>query len=385
MTKWLKNIVLSAVIAGGVSGCSSETDTVIMAPLPAVKSQFTPQKKWHTDIGDGVGHYFSKLKPVLAYDTIYLASRDGEVEAISPETGKKIWDVELTSVRTPRLSGGITAAGNQLYIGSENGVVYALDAKSGKTVWKTEVEGEVLSTPASDGGLIMVNTSEGNLIALDQSSGDKKWTISSDVPNLTLRGDSSPVALSGGVFWGTSGGRLAAAISSHGQMIWQQTVGTPKGATEIERLVDVDSTPVVIGGMLYSVGYNGELLAIDLRSSKVAWKRPYSSAADMATDGGRLFIVADHDHLAAVDARSGTELWTNNKLENRLLTSPVLINGYVVVGDSEGYLHWLDRTTGEFVAQQFVDKSGFAVAPLALSDGYLVVTRNGDVKKLTID
>jgi len=385
MTRWLKNIVLAAVATSVISGCSSETDTVIMAPVPMVKSQFTPQAKWHTDIGDGVGHYFSKLKPVFAYDTIYLASRDGEVKAISPETGKEIWDVELSTARVPRLSGGITAAGNQLFIGSENGVVYALDAKSGKTNWKTEVEGEVLSSPASDGGLVMVNTSEGNLIGLDQTSGEKRWTISSEVPNLTLRGDSSPVALSGGVFWGTSAGRLAAAISSRGQMIWQQTVGTPKGATEIERLVDVDSSPIVIGGMLYTVGYNGELLAIDLRSSKVAWKRSYSSASDMATDGGRLFIVGEHDHLAAVDARSGTELWTNNKLENRLLTSPVIINGYLVVGDSEGYLHWLDRSTGEFVAQQFVDKSGFAVAPIALSDGYLVVTRNGDVKKLTIN
>ncbi len=385
MTRWLKSILLATAVAGGIVGCSSETDTVIMAPLPMVKSQFTPEKLWSSDIGDGVGHYFSKLKPVFAYDAIYLASRDGEVKALSPETGKKIWDVELDSNQPLRLSGGLSAAGNQLFVGSENGVIYALNAQSGETVWSSKVEGEVLSTPVTDGGLVMVNTSEGHLIALEQASGEQQWTISSEVPNLTLRGDSSPVALSGGVFWGTPSGRLAAAISSRGQMIWQQTIGTPKGATEIERLVDVDSAPVVIGGMLYSIGYNGELVAIDLRTAKAAWKRPYSSSSDMATDGGRLFIVADHDHLVAVDARSGTELWTNNQLENRLLTSPVVINGYLVVGDSEGYLHWIDRSTGQFVAQQFIDESGFAVAPLALSDGYLVVTRNGDVKKLTIN
>lgn len=385
MTRWLKSILLATAVAGGIVGCSSETDTVIMAPLPMVKSQFTPEKLWSSDIGDGVGHYFSKLKPVFAYDAIYLASRDGEVKALSPETGKKIWDVELDSNQPLRLSGGLSAAGNQLFVGSENGVIYALNAQSGETVWSSKVEGEVLSTPVTDGGLVMVNTSEGHLIALEQASGEQQWTISSEVPNLTLRGDSSPVALSGGVFWGTPSGRLAAAISSRGQMIWQQTIGTPKGATEIERLVDVDAAPVVIGGMLYSIGYNGELVAIDLRTAKAAWKRPYSSSSDMATDGGRLFIVADHDHLAAVDARSGTELWTNNQLENRLLTSPVVINGYLVVGDSEGYLHWIDRSTGQFVAQQFIDESGFAVAPLALSDGYLVVTRNGDVKKLTIN
>jgi len=384
MTRWLKHLLVTATITGTLVGCSSETDTVIMAPVPLVNSNFVPHEEWNSEIGYGVSHYYSKLKPVSAYDSIYLASRNGEVKSISPENGKTMWQVKLDSGQATRLSGGITASNSSLYIGSENGVIYAIDAKTGETTWTSQVAGEVLSSPAVDAGLVIVNTSDGNLVALDQNTGKQRWTIVSEVPNLTLRGDSSPVALSGGVFWGTSSGRLAAAISSHGQMIWQQTVGIPKGATEIERLVDVDSSPLVIGGILYSIGYNGQLIAVDLRSSKVSWKRPYSSASDMATDGGRLFIVADHDHLVAVDSRSGLEIWTNKQLENRLLTNPVVINGYLVVGDSEGYLYWLERSTGAFVAQQFIDESGLAVAPLELPDGYLVVTRNGDVKKLTI-
>ncbi len=104
----------------------------------------------------------------------------------------------------------------------------------------------------------------------------------------------------------------------------------------------------------------------------------------MTSDGGRLFVVTDSDHVVAVDARSGTELWTNDQLQHRLLTAPVIIDGYVVVGDSEGYLHWIDRSSGEFVAQQLVDDSGFAVSPLALDDGYLLISRDGKIKKLTI-
>jgi outer membrane protein assembly factor BamB len=385
MAQWLKHFIVAATITTAIAGCSSETDTIIMAPVPPVSSEFTPKKLWQADIGQGVGHYFSKLKPVYAYDTIYIASRNGELKAISPQDGRTLWKVKINEKRLPRLSGGLTASNNQLYIGSENGDVYAIDAKTGEMKWTSEVTGEVLASPAVDAGLVIVNTSDGSLVALDQKTGLQRWKIASEVPNLTLRGDSSPIALSGGVFWGTSSGRLAAAISSHGQMIWQQTVGLPKGSTEIERLVDVDSSPLVIGGILYSVGYNGQLIAIDLRSSKVSWKRPYSSALDMATDGGRLFIVVDHDHLVAVDSRSGLELWRNKQLENRLLTNPVVIKNYLVVGDSEGYLHWLDRATGNFVAQQLIDASGLAVAPIQLPDGYLVVTRNGDIKKLTIE
>lgn len=384
MKKMFNKALLCAVVIGAIAGCASEEDTVIMAPVPVVSSEFTPVTEWSASIGDGVGRYFSKLSPEFAYDKVFVASRDGVVKALTPDSGKTIWESNLEQDVIARLSGGLVAAYGQLYIGSENGEVIALDQETGEEAWRAEVNGEVLASPVAESNMILVHTSRGMLIALDKDSGEQKWTISTEVPSLTLRGDSAPVAVSGGVFWGTANGRLAAAIVERGQLIWQQPVGTPKGATEIDRLVDVDAAPIVLGGKLYTVGINGQLMAIDLRSGKPSWKRNYSSAIDMATDARSLFVVTDNDHIAAVDARSGTELWSNSQLENRLLTAPSIINGYVVVGDSEGYLHWIDRASGEFVAQQFIDSSGFSVGPVELADGYLIVTRSGNVKKLQI-
>ncbi|EDP58592.1 outer membrane protein assembly factor BamB [Vibrio sp. AND4] len=385
MKRVFKKALLGALIVGILAGCASEEDTIVMAPLPQVDNQFTPDAKWSTSIGSGVGHYFSKLSPVVANDTLFVASRDGLVKALDPENGKQKWQVNLEKDVILRLSGGITAAYGSLYIGSENGEVIALDQETGEINWRIEVSGEVLAKPVADSGMVIVNTSRGMLIALDESTGEQRWALSTEVPNLTLRGDSTPTAIGGGVFWGTANGRLAAAIVERGQLIWQQPVGTPKGATEIDRLVDVDASPVVLGGTLFTIGYNGQLIAIDLRSANPIWKRNYSSATDIATDGRRLFVVTEQDHLVAVDARSGTELWENSKLEYRQLTAPVIVDNYIVVGDTLGYLHWIDRSTGEFVAQQFIDDSGFAVGPTLLSDGYVITTRNGDVKKLTIN
>ncbi|MFV0450541.1 MAG: outer membrane protein assembly factor BamB [Vibrio sp.] len=385
MKKMFNKVLLSSAVLALLAGCAGEEENIVMAPVPVVKSEFTPKSLWSTSIGDGVGHYFSKLKPEYAYGKVYVASRDGIVKALDPENGKEIWKIDLEEDVSARLSGGVVAAYSQIYIGSENGVVVALNAETGEQAWKVKVEGEVLASPVTDNNLVIVNTSRGALVALDQATGSQKWTISTEVPNLTLRGDSQPSAVSGGVFWGTPSGRLAAAISTRGQLIWQQPVGQPKGATEIDRLVDVDASPVIIGGTLYTIGFNGQLIAIDLRSGNPIWKRNYSSATDMVTDGGRLFLVTDKDYLVAVDSRSGTELWSNDKLKHRLLTAPMIIDDYVVVGDSEGYLHWIDRSSGEFVAQQMVDDSGFAVGPMVIDGGYVLITRNGDVKKLTIN
>lgn len=165
-------------------------------------------------------------------------------------------------------------------------------------------------------------------------------------------------------------------------MLWQQPIGSPKGSTEIDRLVDVDASPVIAGERLFAVGYNGNLVSIDLRTGQPAWKRSYSSANNFIVAGNQVYLITDKDHVVAVDARSGTEIWQNKDLEYRLLSSPVVIDGSVVVGDSEGYLHWLDPYTGEFTAQQKIDDSGIAIPPVKVSDGYLVVTRDGQINKM---
>lgn len=385
MKNMLKKALTTAMFVGVLAGCAGEEDTIIMSPVPQVDSEFTPSSQWSTSVGNGVGQYYSKLTPEYAYGKVFVASRDGVVKALDPENGKTLWETEIEADVSARLAGGITAGYSQIFIGSENGQVIAFNEETGEVNWQVDVDGEVLTAPATDNNFVIVHTNSGMLVALDQETGETKWTISTEVPNLTLRGNSTPVTASGGVFWGTANGRLAAAIVERGQLIWQQPIGMPQGATEIDRLVDVDAAPLILGSSLYIVGYNGQLTAIDLRSGKPAWKRSYSSATDLASDGSRLYLVTEKDHLVAVDARSGTELWANDQLEHRLLTAPVMIDEYVVVGDSEGYLYWIDRSSGEFVSMQQVNSTGFAVAPIAVPGGYVLMTRNGDVKKLTIN
>ncbi|MGF1763876.1 outer membrane protein assembly factor BamB [Aliivibrio kagoshimensis] len=385
MMKLLRKALIGGFSIALLAGCAGEEDTVIMAPVPVVDDQLSLDTEWTSRIGNGVEHYYSKLKPAYGYDKVFVASRDGVVSALDPENGKRVWSQSLESDTIARLSGGLTLSYGKVFIGTENGEIIALDQESGEELWRETLDGEVLSTPLADEGLVMVHSSQGVLYAFDADSGNKKWQISSEVPSLTLRGDSSPVSISGGVFWGMSNGRLAAALISKGQLLWQQPIGMPKGSTEIDRIVDVDSTPLVLGGRLYTIGFNGQLVALELRTGKAAWKRNYSSVTDLATDGGRIFVVTENDHVVAVDARSGTELWQNEQLENRLLTAPVLIEGHLVVGDSEGYLHWLSREDGSFVAQQQINDSGLTVAPILVDGSFVVTSRDGKLKKMKIN
>ncbi|RXJ73129.1 outer membrane protein assembly factor BamB [Veronia nyctiphanis] len=381
MSKGFKRIAAMALLAGVLAGCAGEEEAVQMAPLPLVDSRFEPTLQWSQSVGDGVGRYFSELAPATANGTVFAADRDGSVKALSVESGKVLWSVNLGEDTPALLSGGVTASDDKVFIGSERGILYALNAETGESLWQANVGGELLSHPAVGNGLVVVNSSDGALSAVSESSGEGVWTLPSDVPTLTLRGNSAPHIARDGVFWGLSNGRVAAALVEPGQLAWQRSIAVPKGATEIDRLVDVDATPVVVGDRLFAIGYNGQLVSLDIRNGQLSWRRNYSSATDFKVVGNRIFLITAKDHIVAVDARSGTELWKNAALEYRLLTAPAVIDDYIVVGDSEGYLHWLDPFSGDFVAQQKLDSSGIAVAPLALEDGYLTVTRNGNLKK----
>lgn len=379
-----KQIGAIALLGSGLMGCATEEDSIPMSKLPQVNNSFVPSTLWQAQVGDGVGHYFSRLTPTYAYDKIFAADRRGIVQAMDADSGKILWRINLGKDKSALISGGLTASYGKLYLGTETGKLVALDEQTGELVWEVNVGGEILSKPLADEAMIVVNSSRGELSAYDAETGKKRWSIASEVPNLTLRGDSSPVAISGGVFWGMANGRLGAAFLADGNIIWQQPLGTPKGATEIDRLVDVDASPIISDSLLYAVGYNGQLVAIDLRSGQPAWKRSYSSSTDFIVAGKYLFFITDKDKIVAVDARSGTELWQNRELEYRQLTAPAFISGHLVVGDADGYLHWISPVTGEFVAQQDINSSGIAVAPVKMDDGYIVIMRDGEIIKQKI-
>ncbi|GAA0512255.1 outer membrane protein assembly factor BamB [Tatumella terrea] len=390
LRKYLLPGLVSVTLLSGCSLFSGEEDVVKMAPLPKVVNQFTPKMVWDKSVGDGVGDFYSNLHPVWQDNTVYAADRYGIVEALDANTGKQKWKVDL-STRTgffssnipALLSGGITVQGNLLYIGTEHGKVFALNSSNGAVAWQTQVAGEALSRPVVSDGLVLIHTSNGMFQALDQSTGASKWVVNLDVPALSLRGESAPATAYGGAIIGGDNGRVSAVIMNQGQIIWQQRISQPSGATEIDRLSDVDTTPVIVNGVVYALAYNGSLSALDLRSGQIIWKRDIGGVKNLVVDNGRIYLVDQNDRVDAVNIDGGVEIWRQSGLLHRNLTSPVLYNGYLVVGDGEGYLHWMDTTDGRFVAQQKVDSSGFQTQPVVAGDKLLIQAKNGEVYAFT--
>ncbi|EME8469898.1 outer membrane protein assembly factor BamB [Morganella morganii] len=379
-----KTLLVGLVASVLLAGCSSEQDTIVMSPLPEVTSQFTPETVWDKSVGDGVGKYYSHLSPAWEGSSVYAADRNGLVKALDTDSGVEIWSVNLAektgflSADIPAmLSGGLTVSGEHVYVGTERGTLIALNANDGEIAWTANAGGEVLSRPEVSDGLVLVHTGNGLLQAFDTASGEQRWSLNLDTPSLSVRGESAPAVAMGAAFVGGDNGRVSAVMLGQGQIIWQQRISQTTGTTEISRLNDVDMTPVVADGRVYAIAYNGNLVAMDMRSGQILWKRDFGSVNELVLDGESLYVVDQDDNVYGLRAADGVTMWSQDKLLHRNLSAPEIFNGYLVVGDGEGYLHWLDTSNGQFVAQNKLNTSGILSRPSIAGDKLMVQARDG--------
>jgi outer membrane protein assembly factor BamB len=388
-----------------LSGCTTvgnwfaDDEELEIRTLPEIEAQFQTEIVWQESVGDGIGDYFSRLSPAIGYGKIFAADREGTIVALSPESGDVIWELDVSTPskksslgnlygvfagRVPaKVSGGITLANNTLYLGTENGEVFAINQEDGSINWRTKVPSEILSAPATDAGIVVVNTVAGILLGLDAETGEIKWRNESDVPPLTLRGVSAPAAANGGAIVGLATGRLQVSIIDSGLTAWEQVIAKPAGATELERIVDIDSKPLVFGGTVFVVSYAGSLSAVELRTGQVVWTRDYASFRNVSIAGNRLFVTDNNSNLYAIDRRNGVELWSSTTLRRRNLTEATPVGEYIVVGDKFGFLHWFTQDEGKYVSRLKVgyddEDEGLYAAPV-YKDGLLVVQlRDGEV------
>ncbi|CAM3782250.1 outer membrane protein assembly factor BamB [Xenorhabdus thuongxuanensis] len=381
-----KTLLVGLVASVLLAGCSSEQDTVTMSPLPKVENQFKPRIVWDKSVGSGTGEYYSHLSPTWQGSTAYVADRHGVVKAFDIDSGKEIWATDLSektgllSSRLPAmLSGGLTVSGDRLYVGTEKAKIIALDVTDGKVEWESTVAGEALSRPVVSDGFVLIHTGNGMLQALNETDGSIAWSVNMDTPSLSVRGESAPAVAYGAAIVGGDNGRISAVLLSEGQLIWQQRISQVTGSTEIDRLNDVDMTPVISDNTIYAIAYNGNLVAMDMRSGQIIWKRDLGSVHDMVVTDNNIFIVDQDDRILSLRKSDGVTLWSQNDLLHRNLTAPEMYNGYLVVGDAEGYLHWLNMADGKFVAQNKVDGSGLLSRPVVASDKLMLQAKDGTV------
>jgi len=375
-----------------LTGCSGlfEKDVVKIAPVPEFDNKIEVHELWSKSVGSGSGTWYTLLAPAVDSKYVFAADRGGNVYSIDRITGSTIWSTDLDDEdenddkRSARLSGGVAEGESNVYVGSENGWVYALSKTDGKLAWKSNPGCEIVSKPAADSGSVFVLCSNGCAHAYSEYDGSEIWNTAAENQGLTVRGVSSVLAKGGVIIYGTAAGNTAIVHQKNGLLLNMIRTGHARGASNLERLIDVDSAPVLDGTVLYTVAYQGDLVATDLRQHRELWRTKLSSLGDISVGGGKVFVTDDQGHVQAISSYDGGNEWHNDALSYRNVTSTAAAGGYVVVGDMDGYLYFLDAYTGEFAAKYRLDRGSVYSAP-AVYDGIIYAeTSKGNVYAIAL-
>lgn len=338
---------------------------------PAALTEFTPSVKvsriWSATAGKGEGRIGVRQGPAVADGRVYAAAVEGGVRAFDLQTGNTLWRYESKS----RLSGGPGAGDGLVVVGGLDGEVIALDAETGNEKWRAKVPAEVIAAPTVGLGSVFVRSNDGHVTAFDATSGERRWFWVYEVPPLSLRGNDAVALGPGYVFVGNDDGSVSALAVADGRTLWNVPVAQQEGRSELDRMADVDGTPVLEGSTLYATSFKQQTLAIDAPSGRPMWSSEHGGAGRLGVGSDRLVAADPTGSVYALDKVSGGALWQQPALARRKLTSAVVHGEYAVVGDYDGYLHWLKLDNGELAARARVSGDALRGTPV-VADGVLV-------------
>ena len=357
------------------AGCSKDKDVEPPATLVKFPETLPVKKLWGEGVGGGKKQMVLRLGlgPAIDNGIVFAASHKGEVLATQLETGRHLW---VKKLKVP-LSAGPGAGFGMLVVGTSKGAIIALDGASGRELWRSRVNSELLSAPAIGEKVVVMRSVDGRLHGLDAHTGKELWSVEQQVPRLSLRGTATPIISKEAAISGFDNGKIMAVSLNSGDTVWDTALASPHGRTELDRLVDIDSTVHVVGENVFATGFQGRTAMLAADSGQVWWSHDMSSYRGLAADADNLYVSQSDGIVVALRQRDGSEMWRNQKLKLRRLSAPVLTSTAVVVADYQGYVHWLDKNTGELVAREHITKERVTNTPAAIDDTVVVMTDGG--------
>lgn len=373
MIRGLGLAVLSLLLAGCTvlnSWLGGTDNTEPPVPLGAIEQSVAVESLWSADAGTNSKGRAVSLGPAIGQDTMVVAGFNGRVTALNRETGARKWGIDLGLP----ISGGVGLGEGLVLVADTGGQVLAVQESTGSEVWRSRVSSEVLSPPSVGSGVVVVRSVDGSLHGLSAADGSVLWTYSRTIPALTLRGTGAPLLIQTAVVAGLDSGKVALLELESGRVFWERAVAPPQGRSELDRMVDIDAKPLLIGRVLYVVAYQGRLTAVDVESAETLWSRELSGYVGIDGDESTIFATASDGTVWAFDRVNGVAMWRQEALQRRGLTRPVRVGRHVVVGDFEGYLHWLSIEDGAIESRVRLGRDGIVFSPV--TDGQTLYAIN---------
>jgi len=367
------NKIFSLILILSISSCSSiafwqsdEIDPDEPKELEDFNERFEFTENWEKKFKGE--NNLNNFIPAFSGGSLFFVDQEGNVSNMDIESGEVLWETELKTI----ISAGIVAGFGKLFLSDDQGNLISLDQEDGSILWKSFAGGEVLANVDVDAGLVIVKTASGFLNAFNIETGSEEWSYRSVAPNLTVRGSSSPVINDDIVYATFDNGRIGAFNLKTGLPIWDGAISFTEGVSELDNLIDADSSPVFEGNRIYTVNFQGNLSVFDAAQRRMVWESQESSFYEPFILRGVLGIISADSKISTYSSRTFEDSWKLEEYVLRELSNPETFKGYILVGDLEGYIHAIDPLTGITVARKKVSRNKITTL-ISRSDSFYAI------------
>ncbi len=341
-------LLLGSVALLLLSACNSqpklaEYQAVQPAPEPLVVHEAELTTLWKANSA-GTKSGGTPFEPVLAGDEIYTANLNGQIQGYSIDEGDKVFSANVGT----ELVSGVGVNASIVVAVTQNAEVIALNRDDGSEKWRISIDSAISAAPSLNDQLVVVRTVDGKVLGLNASNGSQEWGIERPVAALSIGRDAPGLVAAEGVINGFSSGRILASNIFNGTPFWERRAFRPGGKNEIERLIDIDASPILVGTSVIVGAYKGGMVAYQIRDGLELWRNEGASTRKaIAQSGPLLAITGPESEVEVLEHATGKTVWKKKQLRGHGLSAPVLLDDSVVVGSYDGELYILNLRDGQ--------------------------------------
>lgn len=270
----------------------------------------------------------------LVRHIVFVGTAAGTLYAISLSTHALLWSAQIGGV----MSSPVFAGGNVYLTGStQNGTSYigsawALAETTGAKLWSAVLPGAATATPTIDAanGNFIVGLLSGQIVNLNLATGAMKWMFT------TSGAITAAATISGGtVFVGSADQKVYALSESTGAQVWSFATA---GAVSDTGAVTNQLTPGGALELLIGSG-DGYVYELDALTGQQMYRLNFGSAiTGVAAVRGVALIETAKGVIGSARTYTDLDVW-QYQTAGSLFTSPVIVDGAVYVGASDGHLY----------------------------------------------
>lgn len=351
-----------------LGACASGSEKPKPAELAPNTALLGVRQAWTAKIGE-VGF---PLDARVSGASVGVASSDGTVAVLDAATGREQWRAGAGA----EIAAGVGGDGTTWAVVTRTNEVVALQA--GRTLWRHKLDALAYTAPLVAGGRVFVLAADRSVTALDGQSGRKLWTQNRPGEPLVLRQPGVLLAVGNTLVVGLSG-RLVGMNPDNGSVRWEAPIASPRGANDVERLVDLVGRIGRNGDVVCARAFQASVGCINTARGNVLWSKAANGYLGVHSDDRFVYGAEADGTVNAWKVADGDRAWSTDRLKYRSLTAPLAVGRSIAFGDGTGFVHLLSREDGTPLNRLATDGSPVVAAPALAGDTLVVVTRSGGV------